>query len=54
MTVFLGENGDVRGEMIAYGNVVDIGTLAALYQYLDRAVRQLQQLQDRRERTNLI
>ena len=42
------------GEMIADGDVVDTGTLAALDEHLDGAVRQLEKLQDRRQRADIV
>jgi hypothetical protein len=38
--------------MIAHRDMVDRGSVAALNEQLDRAVRQLQQLQDRRKRAD--
>jgi hypothetical protein len=40
VAVFLIEDGDVRGEMITHGDVIDTGALAALDEHLDGAVRQ--------------
>ena len=54
VAVFLGQQCDCGLEMVADINGIDQCAFAALDQNLDRAIRQFQQLQDRRKRANLI
>ncbi len=38
VAVFLVEDGDVRGEMITHGDVIDTGSLCTLDEHLDGAI----------------
>jgi hypothetical protein len=54
VAVFLAEDSNIRREMIAHVDIFDTGTLAALDEHLDGTVRQLQELQDSRQRANVV
>ena len=53
-TIVFSEQGYVCGEVVADIDAIDQRPLGAFNQHLDRAVRQLQQLQDRSERADFI